>query len=661
MTRGRPSAPWAAHLDRGLEEIPAPQRALRRALRLVHVFGIAAGLAFVGVNLAAGLQMSAIICGVMMVSLGAILALELRLGAREAARRRLVVATFAVVLVSLAGITAVEWPAPTTTPYFNAVPLLAAGLYFGPRDAWRVTLGIVGLQVIAFAWAQRNVTGPALATAFYELASAALFVLFFHGVALAVRRPIREALAETERATRALEEANARLALAVRARSEFLAMMSHEIRTPLHGVLGTAQLLRRSPQSSQQRQLTDTLLASGEALRRLLDDVLDVAKVESDAVAVAEAPFAPVALVEDLLDLHVGDARDKGLSLGVVTEADVPDEVVGDQALVRQILGNLVGNALKFTPRGAVRVDVGWKDGTLSIAVSDTGEGIPASAREALFQPFQQVEGRRRSGGTGLGLYLARRLARAMGGDLALVPTTVGSRFELRLPCPGTARAPTPPEHRVAIATTDDDVRRSLEATLARAGAEVVPLDASPPPSIVLADSVAAVAEGVKRIQLVWLGDDAPTSGGVLRLPARETRVRRVLGGTASERPPPQPISTRRRRVLVVEDEPVNRFVVRGMLDRLGHEVDTAATGEEALQKARAATYDVVLMDLHLPGLDGIAATRKLLAEHPALRVIALTANAFPEDEARCREAGMSGFLAKPLRFEELDAALDRA
>jgi PAS domain S-box-containing protein len=384
----------------------------------------------------------------------------------------------------------------------------------------------------------------------------------------------REAEAEIRRAKEEAERAN-------EAKSVFLATMSHEIRTPLNGIIGFARLLEEGQLDETQRQHLSMVKTSGSILLALINDILDFSRIESGKIELEEVAFDPAQLLRDTLALHAPAADEKGLAAGHVIAEEVPSMVRGDPARLRQVLMNLIGNAVKFTEEGGVEVTLSVAEGQrLLFSVVDTGPGFTEVQRAQLFEPFYQTDlsATRKHGGTGLGLAICRRLMQAMGGAIEAVPREEGAEFRFWIPL---------------VEAKDRKLRRTV----------------------------------------------APVVGSQ---PVRE--------GT---------------RVLVAEDQPINARLICLLLERLGIVVEIVGDGSLVLDRLRsgAALPEAVLLDMRMPGMDGVEVARRIRKGEAgeaarALPLVAVTANALESDRKACLEAGMDQHLAKPVTPESLERVL---
>lgn len=516
------------------------------------------------------------------------------------------------------------------------------------------------------------------------------------------------------------------------AKSDFLANMSHEIRTPMNGVLGMAEILAATQLDSRQAEYVATIERSGSALLSIINDILDFSKFEAGKLELETANFDIRTCVDDVVSLLAAAARDKQVELVVRHEPGLPTLVQGDAGRVRQIITNLCGNAIKFTDEGYVLVDVHGETvgGTLilRVAVSDTGIGISPAKQAQIFEAFTQAESSttRRYGGTGLGLTISRRLARAMGGDITVISTEgQGSTFTLNLSLPvadqtAVTPAAAPPLNGLRVLCIDDlAVNRSILgeqlrlwqalpvlaasaddglAALAAARREGVPFD------LIITDFQMPDVDGltlVRRIKAEGAFGDLPIvvlssvdredlarqfrNLGVnhfLTKPTRSEAFRKSLCEAVADRrlADVQTLITDRRaaaptpmaahapegvRVLVAEDNQVNRMVISTMLQALDCTATFAENGAEAVAAYRVEAFDVVLMDVSMPIVDGIAATALIrqfeaATGRPATPIIALTAHAMAGDKERFLRAGMNDYLSKPVRRADLAAALER-
>lgn len=390
-------------------------------------------------------------------------------------------------------------------------------------------------------------------------------VMNFVSIVAAAMALMQAVANERERSLEALREAE-------RAKSAFFANVGHEIRTPLNGVLGMADALLTHPLGADEREMVNIIRTSGTVLHALIDDVLDLSRIEARQLELHPTAVSTQGLTDELRGLWTPMAQRKGLSLEVHADEGLPAAVRVDGLRLRQVLNNLLNNAMKFTERGSVALRVSQAEGRLRFVVTDTGIGITAEQQQRLFQRFAQADDSRARSrqGTGLGLALSKQLVELMGGTLTLESTVgQGSVFTCLLP---------------------------LQAT-------TLPVPTQP-----------TVSASIGRL-----------------------------------------------RVLVVDDNAVNRLVAQRLLDKTGCEVTVAADGPSALAAVAAQSFDIVLMDVHMPEMDGLEVTRRIRASsHESTRIIGLSASADREDVEACRSAGMNDFLAKPLTQERLVAALGR-
>lgn len=512
---------------------------------------------------------------------------------------------------------------------------------------------------------------------------------------------------------------------AIQAKSTFLATMSHELRTPMNGVLGTTELLSHTDLAPRQRQYIDTIRRSGQTLLTLLDDILDFSKMEAGKCPLECIDFALCDVVEETLTLLAARAQQKGLALACVSHAPIPMVVRGDPTRLRQILTNLIGNAIKFTSQGAVVVRVMpltreaetvW----LRFEVCDTGIGIAPESLNRLFQAFSQVDSSitRQYGGTGLGLSICRELVLLMGGEIGVESTLGrGSTFWFTV-ClaPGTTDAsaawepcPAFAQQRALIVAVDESSRTSLGQQVRawglcpeEAGEAAQALEmfyaavgqGRPYTFAILEQELAATIDQavaadptLAALRLVLLtpvraGDEAhlglpPGRTRSLSKPIRPSQLYHALESfvlpaqatVATSLPASVPLPAGTvlgyGHILLVEDNPVNQDVTRGMLEILGCRVHVVANGREACEALLHAAYDLTLMDCQMPEMDGLAATRAIRAREVAggkapMPIIALTAHAMADDRAQCLRAGMSDYLGKPFTLDGLASILRR-
>jgi PAS domain S-box-containing protein len=505
------------------------------------------------------------------------------------------------------------------------------------------------------------------------------------------------------RAEEQIREAQAAAEEANRAKSRFLANMSHELRTPMNGVIGLTELTLSTPLAAEQRSYLDGVLESAEFMLSLINSILDFSKIEADKITLSAAEFRLRGELSDTIKIVALRAAEKGLELACDVRPDVPDYLMGDAARLRQVLFNLVGNAIKFTEQGEVSLTV-ERDASVAAAagsvalrftVRDTGIGIPAEKQRLIFEAFQQADDSitRQYGGTGLGLAIGRQLVELMGGKLTVESQPArGSQFAFTVPFTLARAAEEDDSHpevrglRALVVDGHPATRQAIVDMLLAWRIDATGVDFASEAGdktfdLVIADSRAADIPSAAPLVVVVARprpgetrhEAAPAGAVLVTRPVTPSdlleavlraRAGSVAGHSAAPSPNTVAMAATPLRVLLVEDNAINQRVAISWLEKRGHRVALATGGQQAIDMLAGAPFDAVLMDLEMPGMGGVEATARIRAAEAdgggRIPIIAMTAHALPGDRERCLAAGMDDYLSKPVRPAELFATVER-